>query len=419
MKNAILSLLLFANCIALAQDSLSLEDCHRLTRERWKIQQVIELSKAQSELSIKNINAAYLPEAVLFGSSQYQSDVTKITIPFPNIKIPEVQKDQHKLGLNVNQLIWDGGISSARKELETLQAEIAAANAEIEFAKLKEQVNKAFFSIFIIKANLESLEVLQSDFAERLSVSKKTIESGVALQSGYDAIRAEMLKIRQQKSELKALLKSSHDALNELTGLKTDTSAALKLPTAIINSAYEKLRKEFAVFELSRKKADEAKKLSETKFNPMVASYFQTAYGKPGLNMFDEDFQPYWLAGIKASWNFWDWGASSREGELAEIRKQLIDIQESSFEKNLEITRKHHINEIARLEEQLAEDKEIAELRRSIANAQKSKFDNGTVTATEYIIENNSFRRAELALELRKLEIVKTKVNLLTQMGAL
>lgn len=418
MRKIFITLLFFAASVAFAAENVTLQDCYNKSEAQWPLRKQSALLKKQSDLKIQNINSEYLPEMSVFGSAQYQSDVTKITIPFPGISIPEMPKDQYKIGLNVNQLIWDGGISSVRNELETLQAEINSANVEVELYKIKEQVNKAFFSILIIKENIKSIELLESDLQERLSSISSAVRNGVMLQSNYDIIKAELLKARQQKDELTSMFAISLDALNELTGLALDSSSIFVIPSADKFITNENMRKEFSVFKLTRESLEESKKLSESKLKPMFSAFMQGAYAKPGLNMFDEEFKPYWLAGVKASWNIWNWGISDRESQVAEIQKQIVDSQEETFSKSLNLAKIQYIREIEKLEKQLSSDKEIVELRRSIALSQKSRLDNGTTTATEYVTEQNSFRRAELALSIRNIEIIKAKINLSTLMGA-
>ncbi len=37
---------------------------------------------------------------------------------------------------------------------------------------------------------------------------------------------------------------------------------------------------------------------------PKLGAFAQGGYGKPGLNMFDNEFSPYFLGGIRLIWNF-------------------------------------------------------------------------------------------------------------------
>ena len=42
----------------------------------------------------------------------------------------------------------------------------------------------------------------------------------------------------------------------------------------------------------------------------------QAGYGNPGLNMLDNSFQPFYVVGLKANWNVFDWGKTKTDKKI-------------------------------------------------------------------------------------------------------
>ena len=86
-----------------------------------------QLYTEATDTRLSSIGTAYLPSLTLNAQATYQSDVTKLALDLskinPNLSQPEgLTKDQYKATLDVSQLIYDGGLTPARKEAEKVTA---------------------------------------------------------------------------------------------------------------------------------------------------------------------------------------------------------------------------------------------------------------------------------------------------------
>jgi hypothetical protein len=63
-------------------------------------------------LEIEAINKAKLPKIDL-NAQQHQSDVTSLPITLPNVTVNPPNKDQYRTTVDVNQLIYNGGLIDA------------------------------------------------------------------------------------------------------------------------------------------------------------------------------------------------------------------------------------------------------------------------------------------------------------------
>jgi outer membrane protein TolC len=403
---------------------LTIGECYKLATDSYPQKKNIQLNRESSDLKIQNIKSKYFPEITLFGQVQYQSDVTKLDVQiplFPNLKLdlPKMAYTQYKFGLNINQLIWDGGIIANQTDIEQTQGEIERKNIEIDLYNLRQRVNEAYFLILNLQEKEKSVNLLKEDLKNKLEVIQARVNSGVVLESNSFILMAEIAKLEQTLEDVLSARKTAIDILGELLNRKLDNQVILLLPNidSTIRKIGNKNRPEYELFTLSKKNIGQAKDLTTAKYMPKFSAYIQGVYGLPGLNMFDTEFKTYYIAGIKGSWSVWNWGIDSREKELLSIQQDILSNQEDTFTKNLNLASVKYSNDIDKITKMLVRDEEIIKLREKIKVQTSSQLDNGVITSTEYLTEINAESQARLQLEIDRIELVKAKVFYMTQMG--
>lgn len=421
MKLFIIIIIVLMGNHLFAQESIDLKTCYILAEENYPLKSQIGLFNKITNRELDNLTAKYYPQINLIGQVTYQSDVIKldmdIQIPNVNIDFPEIDKDQYKAGITVDQMIWDGGIVSNQKDIAVIQGHYNKQNVSVELYQLRHRINTSFFAILKLQENIKILILALEDMNAKLTQIHSAVNNGVLLQSNANIMKAEILKTEQRLSELE---NSKHSALEMLSTLieKDLKNTELKPPEVNFEKNDGKERPEFKLFDISQNKLDEIRNLADAKYLPKVYAFGQAMYGKPGLNMFDPDFQPFYILGIKASWNFWDWSISNREKEIVTLQKEIVKSNESTFEKNLRIGSDALYNEVGKIIELLEKDKEIIELRLSIVKTVSSQLENGTITSSEYLTEFNALTRAELSYQLHLIELKEAQIVYLTQVGA-
>ena len=71
--------------------------------------------------------------------------------------------------------------------------------------------------------------------------------------------------------------------------------------------------------------------LAVSKIVPKANLFFQGGYGKPGLNMFINDFDWYYITGIRFSWSLSNLYSYGNENEINQLNMQSIDAQTETF----------------------------------------------------------------------------------------
>ncbi|MBI5326343.1 MAG: TolC family protein [Ignavibacteriae bacterium] len=403
----------------LPAEKVTLSECYKSVIKYYPAAKQLEYQKTISDLKIRNLNSKYYPDMNLIGQATYQSDVTKLDFPNLIFKFPEQYKDQYKIGINVDQLIWDGGIISNSKDVEYVQSAASLKKIESDLYNLKQKINEIYFSILILKIKINQLEITKNDLTEKLNTIKVRINNGILLQSNADILEAEILKLQQTEDDLTTNVSNMIGTLNILTNSSYSTDDEFEIPE-ITNNQYSdssKLRLEYEMFELNRKSLDAVQGLNDAKLYPKISIFGQGMYGRPGFNIFEPDFQTFYIVGIKASWNIWNWNTGERDNEILKIQKDILTSQEDQFSLNLSIAIHSQINDIDKLGRTIEKDKQIIDLRQKIVAQASSQFDNGVITAIEYVSEVNSKSIAEQSLEIHKIELIQAKINYLTLIG--
>jgi outer membrane protein TolC len=384
--------------------------------------QRIEQNKA---LRIKNNNSQNLPQIYVNGQATYQSDAITISMPDfvnwipprpPALKSISADKDQYKVTVDVNQVIYDGGAVSAQKQVSQTTSDIEKWQTETEFQKLKEQVNQIYFGLLVLKENEKLLKVVRETLSQRSKTVQSAVKNGILQQSDIDAISIEILKNQQQITDIASNISSNLLILTELTGKTIDSATILQLPviTAIADSLQ---RPEIRLFDVQRTSFEVSQNISLAQRKPRLAFFAQAGYGKPGLNMLKNEFAPYGIVGVTLKWNLWDWNKSSHERQILALQRDMVNSKQQAFEKNIRIAQLSSKTRITQLEQALVTDKLIAELRNSITKRSTLKLDQGIITSTDYINDLNAETQAIIQLQTHQIQLVQEQIAYSTLMG--
>ena len=64
---------------------------------------------------------------------------------------------------------------------------------------------------------------------------------------------------------------------------------------------------------------------------PKINAFGQAGYGNTGLNMLNNSFQTFYLFGVKANWNVFDWNKTKNEKQALSISNEIITTEKETF----------------------------------------------------------------------------------------
>jgi outer membrane protein TolC len=378
------------------------------------------LIKDASDLRLKNIQTNYLPQLNVNGQATYQSDVVKLSLPPQiGISVPSPAHEQFKVTLDAQQLLYDGGITRKQKKLEEVTSAADIQQIETDLLRVKEQVNNSFFTIIILQENRKLLLNTLKVLSEKEQTVKSMVKNGVLLKSDENSIVAERLKTEQLIAETEISRSSTIRIMNLLTNENFTDSTIFESPELITPETQTINRPETKSFELQEKRIDAAGSISNSALLPKLYAFGQLGYGRPGLNMLNDEFDDFYMVGATLKWNFWDWNKSRREKQVYAIQKQMVATKRDNFNKNLNIDLQNRYSTIKKFEEALQRDADIVELRTSITVIAQSQLNNGVITSTDYITELNAETLARINFTTHKIQLIQAKANYLLATGNL
>ncbi len=426
MKNSVLTMILvmMMTVWAIAQERpvLTLDSCHSMAVEHNPLTKQRNLYEEAFRLQSKSIGSNYLPQTTLYALASWQSEVTGFPVSLPGIEIPAVSNDNYKIYLDVNQLIWDGGSVRRQKELEASSMQIDLAGVDAENYRLKESINQLYFSILQFQANEKLLILAMDELYTRLAVLRAGISNGTILPSNADVLDAEIAVIGHALTDLRYNKSAGLYKLGELTGLNTGPETRLILPeyeNLPLSLTDTKARPEYRIFGMQQEKISRQISLTGIRVMPRLSAFTTLGYGRPGLNMLSNDFESYAMLGARFSWKLWDWNQHRNDQSVLSVQQQIIDTRKEAFEMTQRIALNSLKQEILRIENLIAADHRIVELRKKVAMTAAARLDQGIITSSEYLIEQNALTKAELNLELHKIQLQQSRLNYISTMGYL
>jgi len=367
-------------------------------------------------ISLQNLNKGYLPQLSLNGQATYQSDVTQINIPFPGITVNPLSKDQYKAAIDVEQVVFDGGLIAGQKSLQRLSSKLESEKIEVELQKVKERVQQIYLTALMLDEQLKQVELMQLDLQVGYRKTEALVKNGVSFQSNLNAMEAELLKADQRAIELSASRKGLINALSLFIGKELPVGVKLQVPRTM-QVVTDIVRRELSLFEKQNDVITQQRRLLLSKSLPKASLFGQGGYGRPGLNMLQNRFDWFYIGGIRLNWNISNLYTFRKEKQLADISARSLDLQKETFLLNTNIQLTQQQAEIDKLEALITTDKKIIDLREKIKNAAGAQLENQVINASDYIREVNSEDQARQALIIHQIQLVQAKINYSTIAG--
>lgn len=416
MKNKLILLFLLLLPIALsAQQTLTLEDCYNRAEQHYPLAAQTQLLAQKSSHEIAAINKSKLPRIDLNAQSTYQSDVIGLPMSLPGVE--SLNKDQYRTTLDVNQLIYNGGLISINTQLKETQTKNNQQQVAVQLYHLKNRINHYYFSLLLLQEKKALLQSKKEVLNTKILEVKSGVKNGALLPASELVLEAELTKIRQQDIELDFERIKMLQSLSELTFTELNQETILTQPHATPTGINGK-RPELALYDLQNEQIEIAKRILSKSSLPKISVFGQAGYGNPGLNMLDNSFQSFYMLGLRANWNVFDWGKNKKDKIALDITKEIIQSEKETFEMNTKIELQQMNNEIRKITQLLATDLEMIQTREKIVQSSDIQMKNGVITTAEYLSEfinlfeaKNTLKTHEVQLSLAKsnYEIIKGK----------
>ncbi len=419
MKRLLLLLLIAFSLFASAQplQQLSLTTAWELVQKNYPAVKQKDLVRQTAGISVENLQKGFLPQFSISGQATYQSDVTSVPISIPGFSIEAPNKDQYKLVADVNQLIYDGGLTREQKTLQQLNAKVEDQKVEVELYKVKERINQLFLSILYLDEQLKQVELVKKDIETGIKKVEAQVQNGVAFKSNLNMLKAELLKTGQRTVEISTSRKGLVAALSLFVGLELNEQVQLEQPVSMLVADHNIDRPELKLYTEQENLISQQDKLIQAKNQPKASLFAQAGYGRPGLNMLKNEFAFYSIGGLRFNWSLGGLYTKKKEKEQVQVNKKIVEVQKETFLLNTNAQLKQHQAEIDKLQQLISSDEEIIALRKTVTEAAKAQLENGVITANDFLKEVNAEDMARQSLITHRVQLLQSQINYQTILG--
>ena len=405
-----LALVSYAPCFA----QLSIEACYEKARVNYPLIKQYGLIEKTKEYNLSNAAKGYLPQVTFSAQATYQSDVTENldAIGLTGVEIPSVSQDQYKMELALSQTLWDGGaIRSERKTLRT-QAEVDQRDMDVSMYAINERVNQLYFGVLLADAQLEQNKVLQAELRRNCDQVSSYIKNGIANQSDLDAIQVDLLKAKQTEAQFEHTKRAYREMLSRLIGEEIGEETRLVKPEAVRPLTKENNRPELELYQAQIRNLRAQDSRITAGMMPKLGLFVTGGYGKPGLDMFEDNFKAYYLAGVRLSWNLGSLYTVKDDRRKIQTSIRAIETQRETFLFNTSLDVAQRDASIDKYVAQLSYDDEIIALRGSVKRASEAKMANGTLSGTDLTRDIHAEQSAIQDKILHEIELLMAIYNL-------
>lgn len=394
----------------------TLEECQRAAENNYPLIRQYGLIDKTTELTVDNIQKGWLPQVSALAQVTYQSDVTswpdemKSMMTGMGIDMKGLRKDQYKIGVDVNQIIYDGGAMSSQKAIAREQGSVQKAQNDISMYQIRNRVNEMYFSLLLLNEQIK----LNNDLQKLLEGNERKLTSmvngGTAAKSDLQSVKAERLNAVQQATNLTSQKQMLQRILSAFCGLEVRDVRKPVVPYKGARKRSEH-RPELTALDAQIGLLNAREKALDAAMKPKLGIFAQGYYGYPGLNMFEDMMSHNWsLNGIIGARLTWNIGALyTRKNDKAKLQYQR-SLTESNrevflFNNNLEQIQQN--DNIERFRKLMAGDEEIISLRSAVRKSAESKLSHGIIEVTDLVREINAENAARVQQSVHEIEMLK------------
>ena len=412
MRSIILGLLMLP-MLAQAQ---TLEECQQAAERNYPLIRQYGLIENTTALTVSNIQKGWLPQVSASAQATLQSDVTA----FPDqiqkvyqtmgIDMQGLKKDQYRVGVDVQQMVFDGGAKKNQKEIARKQVEIQTAQNEVNLYNVRKRVNEMYFGLLLIDEQI----ALNKDLQELLTQNEKKLASmvkgGTAAESDYQNVKAERLNVVQQMTGLQAQRSALVRMLSTFCGLEVKEVVKPK-STQKGRFLLCTFRPELKAIDAQLKLADAQEKALDAALMLKLGVFAQGYYGYPGYNMFEDmmsrRFSWNGMVGARLTWNIGALYTRKNDKAKLNVQRSMFNVQRETFLFNNNLEQIQQNENIERYKKLMADDEEIISLRSSIRKAAESKLSHGIIDVNDLVKEINNENAARVEQSMHEIEMLK------------
>ena len=397
----------------------TLEECQQAAEKNYPLIKQYGLIAKTTQLTVKNIQKGRLPQVTASAQATYQSAVTAWPESMQSmyqqmgLNMKGLSKDQYKIGIDLQQTIYDGGAISSQRNIAQQEGKVQEAQTETNLYQVRRRVNEMYFSLLLLNEQIQLNEDVKTLLLSSEKKLSAMVKGGTAATSDLDNVRAERLSVEQQNENLKQQKLILQRMLSVFCGLEvnnTQKPAPVQVASSVNN------RPEMRLYNSQLELTEAKEKALDTQLRPKLGLFAQGFYGYPGLNMFEDMMNRKWslngIVGIKLSWNVSAFYTHKNDKARLSAQREMIENAREVFLFNNKLEEIQQNENINRYQTMIKSDDEIIVLRTNVRKAAESKLTHGIIDVISLLREINNENAAKTQQSIHEIDMLKELYNL-------
>ena len=401
---------------AIAQ-AQTLEECQQAAEQNYPLIRQYDLIEKTTNLTVENIDKGWLPQVSASAQATYQSDV----VAFPDqvkkqyqqmgLDMKGLKKDQYRVGIDISQTIYDGGVISSQKAIAREQGKVQSAQNKVNLYNVRKRVNEMYFALLLLEDQIRLNSDLQELFLGNEKKLVSMVKNGTAAESDLQSVKAERLNVVQQNTNLESQKRMLQTMLSTFCGIDVCSVSKPKLMPDSKGSTTENRRPELKVLNAQIGLIDAQEKALNSSLMPKFGLFAQGYYGYPGLNMFEDMMRHDWslngIIGARLTWNIGALYTHKNNKAKLQLQRDLMESNRAVFLFNNNLEQIQQNENIRRYRKLMEDDNEIITLRSAVRKAAESKLSHGIIDVNDLVREINAENAARVQQSMHEIQLLK------------
>lgn len=411
-------LFIISICLTFTATAQTLEECQQAAERNYPLIAQHDLIARTTQLTVANIQKGWLPQLTATAQATLQNTV----ISWPEemtelmqqmgIDMKGLAKDQYRVGLDLQQTVFDGGAISAQKRVAREQGAVQQAQLDVDLYRVRQRVNEMYFGLLLLNDQIR----LNLDLQEQLAASEKKLTSmvkhGTAAQCDLNNVTAERLNVAQQMTTLESQRRVLTAMLGTFCGIEVNNVTK----PAAVDAADGNNRPELRLIDSQLRLADAQDRALNAALLPRLGVFAQGYYGYPGYNMFKDMMGRNWswngMVGARLTWNIGALYTHHNDKAKVQLQREAAQNQREVFLFNNRLEQMQQNEAIDRYRQLMAQDEEIIALRQQVRKAAESKLSHGIIDVNDLVRDINSENAARVQQSIHEIEMLKQMYDL-------
>ncbi len=400
-----------AFCPLSAQRLISLAECRAAASEHHAFEEQMNLVKSAAAAQQIMLRKLITPEAGGFATASYLSDVPRFSSSDDfGIDFRPMVRDQYRTGIYARQSLYDGGEYNSKSALEETERQINASKVERQQRILENAVDELFLNSILLGKGIQILQVREDILQTRFRQLESLYSEGKVYRVELLEMEAALADIRAHQEALLADQERFRHMLSALTGLVITPDDSLLLPDVQMSGT----RNEDPLFrqlKLEKQKLRQTRQLSRSSAMPRLDASAVAGYARPGLNLFSNEFDTYWIIGMTLRVPATAWRDHQRNIRALTVQESQLLIYYDNLRRQEQLLFQELNGEVIKYDRLISRDAELIEKQTLIRKEYESMLTEGVASASDLLQALSAESQARISKVRHEVEMVRASLR--------